>query len=75
MLNLAQPIDTSDPLLVSDDERTTILAPAPQLEPWRCNYELPNVNVLFSSDVRQWARKVRDADMRFRVNGPRQSAA
>ena len=71
MLLLAQPLDTSDPLLVSDSERTTILTPVPR--PHYC-YELPP-ETGFSADVRQWARRVRDADMQCKVNGSRRTAA
>lgn len=59
MLHLAQPLDTSDPLLLTDEERRALLTrvPRPDLDPfWMHAGETPAWK-RFAPDVRAAARQ------------------
>jgi hypothetical protein len=74
---MTQPLDTSDPILMSDDERTVILTPVPRSAAfWLYDYDqAPSMNFRFSSEVRQRARQLRDAELQIAVNHVGQVAA
>ena len=65
-LYLAQPIDTSDDLLMSDDERAAFLTPIPlpNLDAFRNPIGETPAGILYAADVRQAARQRRDARLR-----------
>jgi hypothetical protein len=75
-MRMANAIDTSDPMLVSDEERAVILAPAPKPNTWLYDFEpAADMTFRYSSEVRKRARQLRNAELQRSINDAGRLAA